>query len=116
MTPRDSGDGNFPFSSRLSLRLASWVLVTPPDTLYEAGTDPIFVSNMGDGTGASLLADFFSQPHGHRMRRPDTLSLSVKALCQQRTKTSFVQHQLDHLSLHRHIAFEPGAHVVLFDA
>ena len=72
---------------------------------------------MHEGTRACLLANLLAQSQ----RRPlasatCAIAFSEGFVATDAPESAFVEHQLDAMSPQRHIAFDAGAHVMLFDA
>jgi hypothetical protein len=72
---------------------------------------------MHDGTAASLLTNLLAQSDRRPLASATRLIAFGKGfVAAHAPEPSFVQHQLDPMSPQRHIAFDPFAHIVLFDA
>jgi hypothetical protein len=72
---------------------------------------------MHNGTTARLLANLLAPSH----RRPfasatGAIAFSEGFMATQAPEPSFVEHQLDPMAAQRHIAFDPGTHIVLLHA
>jgi hypothetical protein len=72
---------------------------------------------MHDGTAASLLTNLLAQSDRRPLASATRLIAFGKGfVASDAPEPSFVQHQLDPLSPPWHIAFDPLAHIMLFDA
>src|SRR5260221_11800019 len=72
---------------------------------------------MHERTTTSRLPNLLTQSD----RRPlasatRAIAFGEGSMAAQAPEASFVEHQLDPMSSQRHIAFDPGAHIMLFDA
>jgi hypothetical protein len=72
---------------------------------------------MHDGTATSLLANLLAQSDCRPLASATrAIAFSKGFVASDTPEPSFVQHQLDPMSPQRHIAFDPLAYIMLFDA
>src|SRR5947208_5430277 len=72
---------------------------------------------MHNGTATRLLTNLLAQSHCRPLpSATHAIAFSEGFVAAQAPEPPFVEHQLDPMSSQWHITFDPGAHIVLFDA